>query len=438
MNYRGVRYAAALIMVAIVALFSVTSSGARPAAARMASETSGTIDCNPGRVQLETTADPGVINWLCLFVTATPTPTVTVEPSATPTFTPVATATLTPTLTATFTPVATLTPTATPDVTPGEICPGWVHDLYITTAPDGNSYPTWHPDTDPVYGCHFDHTHGDDPAALSIPGMTDPAFGYVGAVGGFSEPHAGFKVFNYECGESGDQGANRIRARFVMHMGTSGVGRYAMPFHSIMYDAQACNGNWSVNIAGMANFGDGVPIGSVCDNPRQGGRDFSTLECVTEDHPELAYEIWGGFFEINHPDDPYPGLFQSLLHVQLVPAAFDPITTVNPDALTQLIYTANVVYPGQYDPLSSQSPFRGCKLEAYQGPISINNRNGDTSYATDVFGNVLLSANPGDPGTLTQYVSAVRVTGNNSNASENGSQFKKVFDMCNPWLKSPN
>lgn len=369
----------------------------------------------------------------CLPTPQTPTavpPTATMIP---------ATATSVPPTTTPVLPTATppTQPTATPVVQAGQPCPGWVHDLHVTTGPDGNTYPTWHPPVDPTYGCYFTHEHGDDPRDSSV-NATMPAFGYVGAQGGFDEPHAGFKVFNYECGESGDQGPNRIASRFVMHMGSAGLGRYQMAFHSVQYSARACDGAWEIDVLGMADFGSTKPIGSICDNPRRGGRDFSTLGCVTQGHPEKAYEIWSGVFQITHPNDPYAGLFQSRAYIALTPALFDPITTVNPNDLSQLIYTADVVYPGQYDPLSAQSPFRGCHAEAYQGPISLNNAGRPITYVTDVYGKIIPGAQPGAPGTLTQYVSSVRVEGAASNASANGQQYKKGFDHCNPYLTAPN
>ncbi len=374
--------------------------------------------------------------------TATRTPTRTpLAPTATrtPTRTPLApTATSVPP-TATAQPQATATnqpgPTATPVVQAGQPCPAWVHDRHVTTGPDGNSYPTWHPPVDPSYGCTFSHDHGVDPRTSSV-NSTMPAFGFVGAQGGMSEAHAGFKVFNFECGEAGDQGANQIAARYVMHMGTSGTMRFHMAFHSVHYSARACNGSWSIDVMGMADFG--TPVGSICDVPRQGGRDFSSLGCVSQGHPENAYEIWAGALQINHPNDPYNGLFQSRAYVSIVPAVFDPVTTLNPNDHSQIIYTTDIVYPGQYDPLSTQSPFRGCHLEAYHGPVSLNNAGRPQTYVTDAYGKILPNAQPGTPGTLTQTISSVRVDGSASNASANGTQFKKEFDMCNPYITAPN
>ena len=91
------------------------------------------------------------------------------SPQATPTVvsgvadTPAATATSA----ATATEVATDTPVPTPTAPAqtNELCPQWVHDQYVTTGPDGKTYPTWHPAVDAATGCYFDHDHGDDPRA---------------------------------------------------------------------------------------------------------------------------------------------------------------------------------------------------------------------------------------------------------------------------------
>lgn len=417
-------------LLALVVTFILSSS--EPTTAEVAMQTSGEVvphlvPCGEGL-------------WCIALATTTPGAPVTETPQ--PTDTPL------PTLTATDTPIPlppTITPSptataaaATPTVPPiaGQPCPTWVHDGYVATGPDGNEYPTWHAPTDPVYGCYFDHEHGVEPVAGGT--SITPLFGYIGAVGGFNEPHAGFKVFAFACDAPGDQGPNQFEAVAVMHMGTSGTGRYQQPFHSLHYVGRACDGSWELDIKGMAFFGGNNIIGSVCSDPRRGGRDFSTLGCVVEGRPENAYEIWGGRLEIVHPNG-YGGLFQARAFVSFVPAVFDPVTTVNPADLSELIYTADIVYPGRYDPLSASSPFRGCKREAYHGPNSLNNAGRPTTYVTDVYGMIIPGATPGQAGTLIQHISADQVDGAEANASANGTQFKQLFDNCAEFLgAAPN
>lgn len=387
-----------------------------------------------------------------------PTGTPTIEPTNTPTETPsptlTATATLLPTATATptNTPTVAPSPTATTEIQPtpplpvsGTECPEWVHALYVTVAPDGNTYPTWHPQThyfDAENWCYFSHDHGVDPRLSKVnefaPEFAAPPFGYVGAAVDMVEPHVGFKVFVWNCGDRSVEGyISAFNARLVVHMGTGGVGRYSQPFHSIEYTATACDGSWVMHVWGMADFGANEIVGSICDNPRQGGRDFSTLGCTTANHPQDAYEIWGGVLEIIHPNDPYTGLFQSRAYITATPAVFDPITTRDPADSMRLVYTSDVVYPGMgIDPLIANSPFRGCNMEAYNGPMSVNNRNRPNRYVTDGFGRIIPGAAAGTPGTLEQIIPRIVLDGRG--ATNGQSQFKLQFDTCSPYLRAPN
>lgn len=340
-----------------------------------------------------------------------------VSPTSTPT--PVASATIGPTVTVSPSVIPTV---IAPEI--GEECPAWLHDSHVAIGDDGKSYPTWHPHIDQTYGCYYSHEHGDEPVTASM--TASPPFGYIASVAKINEPHAGFKVYTLECGEQGDNGASQIEAIAWQHMGTSGVGRYRNPFHSLHLIIRSCDGSWQANVQGLADYGVGTEIGSVCDSERKGGRDFSTIGCVEAGSPELAYEIWNpGVLSIIDPDDPYTGLFQQLGYFVFIPASFDPVTTVNPNDLDEVVYTVDIVFPGMYDPFGSDSPFVGKKREAYFGPNSIINSGGESQYTTDVYGNIVP---PGTEGSLIQYISTVNIVGSDSNASENGSQFKKIYD----------
>src|SRR5579859_4939544 len=97
----------------------------------------------------------------------------------------------------------------------GQLCPEWVHDQYVTSGPDGNTYPTWHPPVDPQYGCYFGHEHGADPRT-SRANADLPAFGYAAAQMGMVEPHVGFKVFVMNAGDSVESNvANKIATENV-------------------------------------------------------------------------------------------------------------------------------------------------------------------------------------------------------------------------------
>jgi hypothetical protein len=99
-----------------------------------------------------------------------------------------------------------------PAAQPNQPCPGWVHDQYVTTGPDGKTYLTWHPQIDPVYWCYFGHEHGSNPD-LFLAGYKPP-FGYADAVAGTPEAHAGFKLYAVTD-------ANGGKWLFMHHMGSS-------------------------------------------------------------------------------------------------------------------------------------------------------------------------------------------------------------------------
>jgi hypothetical protein len=356
--------------------------------------------------------------------TPTPTPTQSsARSTATPTQTP-ARSTATPTRT----PVAAAaTSTPTPDSQPisGRPCPTSVHARYVTRGPDGKTYPTWHPAVDPSSGCFFGHEHGADPAT-SRANSAPPAFGYVGAQIGDSEPHEGFKVFITNTGDITEERTVPADQRVVFHMGTGGVKRYSARFHSIMYDYVARDGTGrEAHIQGMADTGDTSVDGSVCDQPRQGGKDFSTIGCND------SYEIWSGAsFQVIHPDDPFTDVFQTRVTMTFTPAVFDPITTRDPRDNNVLIYTQRVRGDNRnVDPFSPQADYRGCTREAYYGPNYWRNAGRTTVYYTDAFGNVnragLDAAHP-----FKQVLGAVNST--------NNEQFKLPSEFCLPGVHAPN
>ncbi|MEK7786523.1 MAG: putative glycoside hydrolase, partial [Chloroflexota bacterium] len=173
--------------------------------------------------------------------TKLPTNTATVVPSATPAFTATSLPTSTPVPptetaappTATSIPptvVPTTDPGATPAPVAGQLCPTWVHDRNTTVAPDNLTYPTWHPQVDPEFGCYFDHEHGADPrTSLADPSL--PAFGYINAFVHQDhiahEPHNGFKVFVVNKGTTNNEGRTATTStRIVAHMGTGGPARF--------------------------------------------------------------------------------------------------------------------------------------------------------------------------------------------------------------------
>jgi hypothetical protein len=304
-------------------------------------------------------------------------------------------------------------------------CPQWVHDQFVTSGPDGRAYPSWHPAVDPSSGCFLGHEHGADPAS-SRANAAPPAFGYVGALIGDSEPHEGFKVFITNAGDVTEGRNVNADQRIVFHMGTGGVKRYSTRFHSIVADYVARDGSGrEAHIQGMADTSDSHLDGSVCDQPRQGGKDFSTVGCND------AYEIWSGAtFQVIHPDDPFTDVMHTRLTMSFTPAVFDPITTRDPRDNNVLLFTQRVRGNNRsVDPFSAQADFRGCVREAYYGPSYWRNAGQPTVYYTDVYGHV----NPAGPDAahpLKQVVGAVSSTSN--------EQFKLPSEFCLQGVHAPN
>jgi hypothetical protein len=306
----------------------------------------------------------------------------------------------------------------------GAACPGWVHDQYVTAGPDGKAYPTWHPAVDANSGCFFGHEHGADPATSRV-NTAPPPFGYVGGLIGDYEAHEGFKIFITNAGDVTENRTVNADQRSVFHMGTSGVQRYTTRFHSIMYDYVARDGSGrEAHIQGMADTGETNLDGSVCDQPRQGGRDFATVGC------DDAYEIWSGtMFQISHPDDPYTDVMHTRLTMTFSPAVFDPITIRDPRDNKLLLYTQKGRGNAGIDVLSPQAEYLGCSREAYFGPNYWQNTGQPTEYYTDVYGRV----NPSGPTAnfpLRQFVSATSSTSN--------EQFKLPREFCAPGIHAPN
>jgi hypothetical protein len=131
-----------------------------------------------------------------------------------------------------------------------QTCPGWVHDRYVTTAPDGRSYPTWHPQIDPVYWCYFRHEHGSDPSLVG--GGIKPAYGYTSSAAGVDETHQGFKSYVFDD----PQGHRWLLSH---HFGTGSVNRACARFHGLdIVVATGAGGQVLADMHLLADFGAAV------------------------------------------------------------------------------------------------------------------------------------------------------------------------------------
>ena len=129
---------------------------------------------------------------------------------------------------------------------PNQPCPTWVHDQYVAEGPDGQNYPSWHPQIDPVYTCTFDHEHGSDPALL--PGDHEVVFGYVADKLNQNESNEGFKNFVVE-----DADGNTWL--LTMHAKTSSSRRYCVQFHTLKVKVVDPDGDLLADLQYKGDFG---------------------------------------------------------------------------------------------------------------------------------------------------------------------------------------
>lgn len=163
------------------------------------------------------------------------------------------------------------TTAATGDVTL-PLCTTARHDQYSQVGPDGQTYPSWHPQIDNEKDCHFDHEHGSSPALLGPVEWTYgsnslvPTYGYVNARAGMSEGHAGFKTYVFAF-----QGYTWM---LTNHFGTSSPPNAACNrFHSV--DLVIMEGaTKKVDIHFMGDFGPAVNLDT--------GADLTPTACPTQ------------------------------------------------------------------------------------------------------------------------------------------------------------
>ncbi len=380
--------------------------------------------------------------------TATPTAVPTVVPTLAPTPTPRPTATPTVAPTSTPSPIPTLsiTPAPTPIVTvpqgsggTGQIfgmvtadvlgtCLAAVHDKYVTTGPDGQTYRTWHPAQDPS-GCTFGHEHGDNPESSTIFSGKKVPFGYIARHLNMDEPHVGFKCFVHNKGTRNDEGRTMQHdSYYCFHMGTGGPARFTARFHSLDFHFKSAVG-YIMNIQAMADVGN---VGTICANPRQ-QRTVQGFGCLLDS----AYEIWANDVRINNRGN-------TVAFVEASTAVFDPITSMDPADKTRLVYTwSDEAQQKIFKFNDPREHYRGCEREAYSGPLAWYNRGGSEVYYTDAYGNVV------DGGPLRQEISTINTSANSEYIDQFGglrmteaanpqTQFKFAKSACVPGLGVKN
>jgi hypothetical protein len=283
-------------------------------------------------------------------------------------------------------PRPTPQPSRAPDPTPspvrGQQCPAWVHARYTTAGPDGQQYPTWHPPTDPQYGCWFGHEHGSDPRgfpALAAVGM--PAFGYVGKVAGHAEPHPGFKVFVVDDRDRG------YWYLLTFHMGSGSPNRAFVQHHELdLVVARQSDRAIVANVRLLANTGGAKPKCFMTVRVHISGPVEPFKAIATDDCRNDFYESWPTQLDI-------PGLFRYRGAVDID----NSITAVhkNPDgsfSRTEMVYVASLMSP-QCDPLAPNSDCNrlGDKRQLIGPQITLRSHSGSGTIRTDPMGRIVSS-----------------------------------------------
>lgn len=309
--------------------------------------------------------------------------------------------------------VITYSPPAGGGETPvaGQPCPTWVHDSYKAQGPDGNMYPTWHPPTDPTYGCHFGHEHGDDPTSSPAMKGRKVLFGYASIKAGMNEPHVGFKVsvWNQEKNTHNTPNSHmNAYAVFVIHQGTAGAGRFTTVHHDFEFHYWNPGDGREIHAHVLAPFGD-LFVGCGANDPNGTTIDrgsFRGLMQVAADacfnDPKSPYEDWITAIYLGR-DANYGGY----------EAYFDPHFAIfNPNTYCILSNGACTLGYSDVrdntgaDPAGTNSWFKGAKRETYMNQVWVTNAGKSTSLWTDPYG-VQVAA--GTANAIEQYVSAVNV-----------------------------
>jgi hypothetical protein len=212
-------------------------------------------------------------------------------------------------------------------------------------------------------------------------------------------------------------------------MGTSGVKRFTEPLHSIQYDILDEASGRFAHVTGMADTGPVERAGATCDQPRMGGKDFSTIGCAD------PYEIWNSVrFQIIDPRDPFSGIDQSRFGVVPSVAVFDPVTSRDPSDNLELLFTQTLrgdpLGRTGVDPQSADAYYKGCRREMYAGPAYWHNAGQESIYYTDALGRVSPSGQADASHTIRQVVSA--------DTGSVGTIWKTRQDFCAAGVQFPN
>jgi hypothetical protein len=333
-------------------------------------------------------------------------------------------------------------------------CPEWVHAAYVALAPNGKLYPTWHPPTDPKYGCVFDHEHGMDPRTWShFKEVGFPPFGYVNDVeGSRKEDHVGNKVFHINDDTTGCS----VMAK--LHQGTHSPDAFQNNLHELHYHVR-CGDGRRIDLRVLASFGASgeftrgcisglttlttheqkIKTGEPTNDIKGGNRLIPGPECFAL--PDIPYEAWQAGLWISKKDG------GNLAYVDPIFAVFNPSRYFEPGQSNNLGRSSDrcrniqnaLLLPECYEMReqpnvgwdSVQNTFKGDRREWYVGQKWTFNNTQTNVWYCDPYGRN--AQTEPFPGSVPVYIS-----GDSGFKVDGYTNFNRDFVNGGPGVKAPN
>jgi hypothetical protein len=296
---------------------------------------------------------------------------------------------------------------------PNQSCPSWLENawtikqMYGVTAPDGEDYKTWHPQVDPIYWCYYGHDHGSDPALVGY----KPAFEFVAKrFNDQPELHVGFKGFAIR-----DEGANQ--GWYInIHSETGVQTRACAQFHTVVVAVMKLStSELLAELAYKGNFGatisnqNDTAANLSCTDPKSGQPKTQTqIKAETDSAKNLrissngndpgGYENWHGGgnkglgMSFWGDEDP----FGRALNIDIRnPTSFCADGTCSSVRSTGSVADERTI------------SISNLRIRYTDAIATLDKADGtqDGYFWTDLYGGPLPAGkNPGDPGTIRQFI----------------------------------
>ena len=367
----------------------------------------------------------------------------------------------------------------------GDTCPVEVHNQYATTGPDGKTYPTWHPPTDPGTGCNFGHEHGRDPRGSDLYDLVgDIPFAYANEqldvwdpTGKRHEDHVGHKVewennLHFTAGDGlGSFFEITCDVLVKLHQGTHSKDAFTNNMHELVYHI-ACSDDTEMHVTLMATIGrpgefiracDGtrITVGTAtpANSPAGGGqRKIPDRECIlrhflvspgsNSNFSSALHESWETSSAVRRSDGHTLASFDPYFQVFLPSRYHDPAATnitgrpidacyeqeANGDRASGTLCAQSIgdgSVPVRFD--DPRSEFNGIRRRVDINSNRVNNLAGPNVWYTDPFGrNGRIEP---FPGSVRQWIARVN---NERGFNLSGPTIGSEREYGGPGTHAPN